>query len=200
VLCHFSEKWYEGALEELKAGPGIESLEALALAEAEVGEPIARLRWVDGKKLKEGMLNRVEAGIWAFDPCLSCSTHAYGAMPLTIELREADGTLVDSVSRGWSARAGSRHRIREPQCGDDGVAWLEDDVHVTHGGGVAGGDLGLPIHQGLEVVDVLGDGRVPCSVRWAKAVAFSPSPRKTDPATATTPPQGTPSESRTSTS
>ena len=60
---------------------------------------IAR-HFVDGKKLKEGMLNRVEAGIRAFDPCLSCSTHAYGEMPLKVELCEADGTVVDSVSRG----------------------------------------------------------------------------------------------------
>jgi len=60
---------------------------------------IAR-HFVDGKKLKEGMLNRVEAGIRAFDPCLSCSTHAYGEMPLKVELREADGTLVDTVTRG----------------------------------------------------------------------------------------------------
>ena len=32
------------------------------------------------------MLNRVEAGIRAFDPCLSCSTHAAGTMPLHVEL------------------------------------------------------------------------------------------------------------------
>ncbi len=56
--------------------------------------------FVDGKKLKEGMLNRVEAGIRAFDPCLSCSTHAYGEMPMKVELREADGTVVDTVTRG----------------------------------------------------------------------------------------------------
>jgi NAD-reducing hydrogenase large subunit len=42
----------------------------------------------------------VEAGIRAFDPCLSCSTHAYGEMPLMVELRDAEGTLVDSVTRG----------------------------------------------------------------------------------------------------
>ncbi len=46
------------------------------------------------------MLNRVEAGIRAFDPCLSCSTHAYGEMPLQVELRAADGTVLDTVSRG----------------------------------------------------------------------------------------------------
>jgi NAD-reducing hydrogenase large subunit len=54
---------------------------------------------VDGARLTEGILNRVEAGIRAFDPCLSCSTHAAGQMPLTIELRSADGVLLDMRSR-----------------------------------------------------------------------------------------------------
>jgi NAD-reducing hydrogenase large subunit len=55
--------------------------------------------FVDGKKLTEGMLNRVEAAIRAYDPCFSCSTHAIGAMPMIIELREEDGTLIDRVER-----------------------------------------------------------------------------------------------------
>jgi len=55
--------------------------------------------YVDGKKLTEGMLNRVEAAIRAYDPCLSCSTHAIGAMPLLIEMVEPDGTLVDQLAR-----------------------------------------------------------------------------------------------------
>ncbi len=59
---------------------------------------IAR-HFVDGRKLREGMLNRVEAGIRAFDPCLSCSTHAAGKMPLRIELVAAGGEVVDVVER-----------------------------------------------------------------------------------------------------
>ena len=55
--------------------------------------------YVDGKKLTEGMLNRVEAAIRAYDPCLSCSTHAMGQMPMVIELIEPDGTVVDRMSR-----------------------------------------------------------------------------------------------------
>jgi NAD-reducing hydrogenase large subunit len=55
--------------------------------------------FVDGKKLTEGMLNRVEAAIRAYDPCLSCSTHAIGAMPMVIELVEPDGSVIDRVSR-----------------------------------------------------------------------------------------------------
>ncbi len=56
--------------------------------------------YVDGKKLTEGMLNRVEAAIRAYDPCLSCSTHAIGAMPIAVELVEPDGTVIDRISRG----------------------------------------------------------------------------------------------------
>jgi NAD-reducing hydrogenase large subunit len=55
--------------------------------------------FVDANKLTEGMLNRVEAIIRTFDPCLSCSTHALGQMPLQIELRDGQGTLLDEVRR-----------------------------------------------------------------------------------------------------
>ncbi|MDY7012344.1 MAG: Ni/Fe hydrogenase subunit alpha [Cyanobacteriota bacterium] len=56
--------------------------------------------YVQGPEIAEGMLNRVEAGIRAFDPCLSCSTHAFGQMPLHVELVAADGTVLDEVRRG----------------------------------------------------------------------------------------------------
>ena len=46
------------------------------------------------------MLNRVEAVIRTFDPCLSCSTHAMGQMPLSVELRAPDGALIKEVRRG----------------------------------------------------------------------------------------------------
>lgn len=55
--------------------------------------------YVRGNEITEGMLNRVEAGIRAFDPCLSCSTHAVGQMPLHVELVAADGTILDEVYR-----------------------------------------------------------------------------------------------------
>lgn len=54
---------------------------------------------VNGEKLEEGMLNRVEAVIRAYDPCLSCSTHAAGKMPLHIQLVRADGEVVDELKR-----------------------------------------------------------------------------------------------------
>ena len=55
--------------------------------------------FVKGSKIQEGMLNRVEAVVRAFDPCLSCSTHAAGQMALHIELVEEDGTVVDVMRR-----------------------------------------------------------------------------------------------------
>ena len=51
--------------------------------------------FVHGAKIDEGMLNRVEAVIRAFDPCLSCSTHAAGRLALEFELRSHDGALLD---------------------------------------------------------------------------------------------------------
>ncbi len=56
--------------------------------------------FVDGKNLQEGMLNRVEAVVRAYDPCLSCSTHALGKMPLEIQLVDTDGKVVDELRRG----------------------------------------------------------------------------------------------------
>jgi NAD-reducing hydrogenase large subunit len=56
--------------------------------------------YVDGNKLTEGMLNRVEAVIRCYDPCLSCASHAFGQMPLSIELKDADGRVVDRLVRG----------------------------------------------------------------------------------------------------
>ena len=49
--------------------------------------------------LTEGVLNRVEAGIRCYDPCLSCSTHAVGQMPMVVELRDSEGNLLDVKSR-----------------------------------------------------------------------------------------------------
>ncbi|MBN1547059.1 MAG: nickel-dependent hydrogenase large subunit, partial [Syntrophaceae bacterium] len=54
--------------------------------------------FVKGNELTEGMLNRVEAAIRCYDPCLSCSTHAIGKMPLEITLIAADGTVLDRIA------------------------------------------------------------------------------------------------------
>jgi len=55
--------------------------------------------YVKGARLEEGMLNRVEAVIRCYDPCLSCSTHAIGRMPLHIQLLGPDGEILDEVKR-----------------------------------------------------------------------------------------------------
>lgn len=60
----------------------------------------AAKQFVNGSKLEEGGLNRVEAVIRCFDPCLSCSTHAFGQMPLQITLLDAGGEILDEVHRG----------------------------------------------------------------------------------------------------
>ena len=51
--------------------------------------------FVKGAHLQEGMLNRVSAVVRAYDPCLSCSTHAFGAPAVSISLLGPDGTLLD---------------------------------------------------------------------------------------------------------
>jgi len=56
--------------------------------------------FITGTEVSEGALNRVEAVIRTFDPCLSCSTHALGQMPLTIRFRKADGTVLREIQRG----------------------------------------------------------------------------------------------------
>jgi len=55
--------------------------------------------YVNGAQLSEGILNRIEHGIRAFDPCLSCSTHAVGQMPLHVQLVTAHDDVVDEVTR-----------------------------------------------------------------------------------------------------
>lgn len=55
--------------------------------------------FIDGTKLQEGMLNRVSAVVRAFDPCLSCSTHAAGVVPVRIRLVGPQGELLDEIAR-----------------------------------------------------------------------------------------------------
>ena len=55
--------------------------------------------YVKNGKFTAGALNRIEAVIRTFDPCLSCSTHAFGQMPLVLSLVNADGEVVDRVIR-----------------------------------------------------------------------------------------------------
>ena len=55
--------------------------------------------YINGQVIREGLLNRVEAAIRAYDPCLSCSTHAVGQMPLEIEILDPQGNTLRTLSR-----------------------------------------------------------------------------------------------------
>ena len=61
---------------------------------------IAR-HYVRGNDIPEPMLNRIEHGIRCYDPCLSCSTHAVGQMPLHVQLIGPDGTVLERIARGY---------------------------------------------------------------------------------------------------
>jgi NAD-reducing hydrogenase large subunit len=55
---------------------------------------------LSGKKLTEGLLNHIEVAIRAYDPCLSCATHALGQMPLVVELVDCAGDVIDRSTKG----------------------------------------------------------------------------------------------------
>jgi NAD-reducing hydrogenase large subunit len=60
---------------------------------------IAR-HYIRGSNIPEPMLNRIEHGIRCYDPCLSCSTHAVGQMPLHLQLIASDGSVLNEATRG----------------------------------------------------------------------------------------------------
>jgi len=55
---------------------------------------------LSGVEITEGLLNHVEVAIRAYDPCLSCATHAMGQMPLVVELQDHEGNLLDKKVKG----------------------------------------------------------------------------------------------------
>ena len=61
---------------------------------------------LDGRELTEGLLNHIEVAIRAYDPCLSCATHALGRMPLQVELVDAAGSIVSRLARNGDGRIG----------------------------------------------------------------------------------------------
>jgi NAD-reducing hydrogenase large subunit len=56
--------------------------------------------YITGPDIHEGLLNRIEAAVRAHDPCLSCSTHAIGQMPMVVDILDAKGKLVKKLARG----------------------------------------------------------------------------------------------------
>jgi len=62
--------------------------------------------YLDGRQLTEPLLNQVEVAIRAYDPCLSCATHALGKMPLQVNLVDAQGSVIDSLVKSSSGEIG----------------------------------------------------------------------------------------------
>jgi NAD-reducing hydrogenase large subunit len=61
--------------------------------------------YLNGREVTEGLLNHIEVAIRAYDPCLSCATHALGQMPLEVDLVSADGELLHRGRRNMQAEA-----------------------------------------------------------------------------------------------
>ncbi len=61
---------------------------------------VAKDHYTGKNDLSEGLLNCIEVAIRAYDPCLSCATHALGQMPLLVEVHDAAGDVVTSRTRG----------------------------------------------------------------------------------------------------
>jgi NAD-reducing hydrogenase large subunit len=61
-------------------------------------------KFLSGKEITEPLLNHIEVAIRAYDPCLSCATHAMGQMPLKVDLVDCEGNVVDTMSKGCTIR------------------------------------------------------------------------------------------------
>lgn len=68
--------------------------------------------YINGQEITEGLLNHIEVAIRAYDPCLSCATHALGQMPLDVTLVAADGSVLDRVQK--SSTHGLTRQIESP--------------------------------------------------------------------------------------
>ncbi|MCK5714566.1 MAG: Ni/Fe hydrogenase subunit alpha [Nitrosomonadaceae bacterium] len=62
------------------------------------------LQYLDNQQISESLLNHIEVAIRAFDPCLSCATHAIGKMPLEVELVDAGGARVQRLIKDSNGR------------------------------------------------------------------------------------------------
>jgi NAD-reducing hydrogenase large subunit len=78
---------------------------------------VAASHYLDGRELTEPLLNQIEVAIRAYDPCLSCATHALGKMPLELDLRDASGTLLDRICRHSDGSLEGRSGGSEGQAG-----------------------------------------------------------------------------------
>lgn len=71
-----------------------------------MNESIRRVasEYLSGKELTEPLLNNIEVAIRAYDPCLSCATHAVGKMPLIVELWNGHGEIIDRLQKNSSGK------------------------------------------------------------------------------------------------
>lgn len=67
-----------------------------------IGKSIQQVseHFIKGDKIEEGMLNRVSAVVRAYDPCLSCSTHALGTIAMEVNLVGPRGQVLDVARTG----------------------------------------------------------------------------------------------------
>ncbi len=63
-------------------------------------------QYLDGQTVTEPLLNHIEVAIRAFDPCLSCASHAVGKMPLMVEILDAEGRELDRVYKDGAGEVG----------------------------------------------------------------------------------------------
>jgi NAD-reducing hydrogenase large subunit len=94
ILIHHCKVSEEGAITwaNLIVATGHNNL-AIGRSVQQVSE-----HFIDGTKLTEGMLNRVSTVVRAYDPCLSCSTHASGLLAMHIRLLDANGSALDELT------------------------------------------------------------------------------------------------------
>lgn len=57
-------------------------------------------QYLDGHEITEALLNHLEVAVRAYDPCLSCATHALGKMPLQVTLQDTDGNVIHQLTKG----------------------------------------------------------------------------------------------------
>jgi NAD-reducing hydrogenase large subunit len=57
-------------------------------------------QYLDSHEITEALLNHLEVAVRAYDPCLSCATHALGKMPLQVTLQDTDGNVIHQLTKG----------------------------------------------------------------------------------------------------
>ncbi|MDE2389575.1 MAG: Ni/Fe hydrogenase subunit alpha [Betaproteobacteria bacterium] len=57
-------------------------------------------QYLDGQEITEALLNHLEVAVRAYDPCLSCATHALGKMPLQVTLQDREGNVIHQLTKG----------------------------------------------------------------------------------------------------